>query len=73
VIACLQQARNRVDCGHAAGENGRGHAAFERREVLLEARAGGVGDARVLVAFVFADALLHVGGGGIDWDRDRAG
>src|SRR5437588_421511 len=46
---------------------------LERREAALERRARGVVDARVVVALVLADGVLHVRRGLVDRRDDRAG
>ena len=46
---------------------------LEARERDLERRAGRIGDARVVVALVHADRLLHVRGGLVDGRDDGAG
>jgi len=73
VIAGLQHCRDGVDGGHAAGKDAGGYSAFERGQVFFEAVARGIRDAGVFVSLVLADALLHVGGGGVDGDSDRSG
>ena len=46
---------------------------LERGDVALERLAGGILAARVLVALVLAEPVLHVGGGEVDRRHDRAG
>src|SRR5438309_2050735 len=47
VISGFQHANDGVDGCHAAGKYAGGDSAFEGREILLEARTRGIGDARV--------------------------
>ncbi len=73
VIAGLVHGADGVDRRHAAGEDTRGDAAFEHRQIFFQASAGGIGNAGVFVSFVLAEFLLDVGGGRIDGSRNRAG
>ncbi len=73
VVAGLEHGADGVDGRHAAGEDARGDAAFERRQVFFQAGARGIGNAGVFVALVLAEFLLNVGGGRVDGDRDGAG
>src|SRR5437016_12273724 len=59
--------------GHATSEHVGGRSTFQRSQVLLQARARGVGDTRVFVAFVLSDVLLDVSGGSKNRNGDRAG
>src|SRR5208283_802814 len=72
VVSSLEHGRDGVDGGHSAGEDFRSDSCFERGKIGFEAIAGGIGDARVFVAFVFPDLFLDVSGGSVDGDVDRA-
>ena len=72
VIAGREQLGDRVDRRHARGEGEAGPAALDRREVGFERGARRVLRARVLVALVPAELLLHVGGRLVDRRDDRA-
>src|SRR5690606_16953179 len=58
---------------HAGGKTDPVSSILECRQVWLEGRARGIGDARVLVALVDGRRLLYVGGGLIDRRHDGAG
>ena len=62
-----------VDGRHATGENTRGDAAFEGRQVLFQPGTSGIRNASVFVALVLAQLLLDVCGCWVDGNRHRAG
>src|SRR5579864_1885317 len=53
------------------GEDARCDSALERSQVLLQPRSRRIRHPRVLVPFVLADPLLHIGGSWIDRNRHR--
>ena len=73
VVAGLVHGADGVDRRHAAGKDTRSDSAFEHRQILFQAGAGGIGNARVFVALVLAQFLLNVGGSRVDRNRYRAG
>ena len=73
VIARTQEAKHGVDRGHSRGENVGRLPAFQTRHAALQRLAVRVVGARVVVALVLAQRLVHVGRGLIDRRDDGAG
>ncbi len=73
VLAGAQHAQDGVFGCEPRGERHAGLRLFERGQGTLERGSGGVAGAGVLVALVFADALLGEGRGLEDRHGDRAG
>ena len=73
VVAGVEQVHERRRGAEPGGERVAVRRALERGEALLERGPRRVRDARVVVALVDADGLLHVGRRLVDRGRDRAG
>ena len=73
VIARLHERGHGGDRCHPGGEGARPDPRFEHGDVLLESRPRRVLRARVLVALVPSERLLHVRGRLVDRDGDRSG
>src|SRR5437667_2011217 len=71
VIATLVHSADCIDGGHTAGKNARSDSALERRQVLFQAIARRIGNSGVFVAFVLAEFLLNVSGGGVNGNGYR--
>ncbi len=72
-LAWVDEVHERGRRTDAGAERNPVRRVLEARERDLERAARGVRDARVVVALVLADRLLHVGGGLVDRRDDRAG
>ena len=73
VVAGLEHRGDRADRRHARGKREPRLAALDRRDVALEREARRILRARVLVALVHAELVLHVGRCLIDRRDDGAG
>src|SRR6516162_9192020 len=73
MIARFEQRRDGADGGHARREREPGRAALDVGDVSLERLAGRVLRTCVLVALVFPELFLYVGGRLINRRDDRAG
>jgi hypothetical protein len=73
VITGAEQSENGINCSHAGSENVSAFAAFEFGNGALEGLAVGMIGARVIVAFIFANFFVDVGGGLVDGRDDGAG
>src|SRR6185503_13070884 len=73
VVAGLQEMRDRVGPGHARREREAPLPIFELGQARLERGARGIARARVVVALVLSDRLLHEGRGLEDRDLHAAG
>ena len=72
VIAGFEHGADGIDCRHAAAEDARGDAAFERSQIRFQAIARRVGGTRVVVADVLAQFFLNIGGCRVNWSGYRA-
>src|SRR5580704_6203254 len=60
MVAGAQQPKHGIDRGHSRGEDVGGLSAFQASDATLEGAAVRVCCARVVVAFILAQLLLHV-------------
>ena len=69
MVARTQQPEHGVDRGHSRSKDVGRLAAFQTGHAALQRTPIGVGRARVVVAFIFAQRILHVRGG-LKYGRD---
>src|ERR1700686_763965 len=72
MVAGAQQPKHGIDCRHSRSEDVGGLPAFQASYAALERAAVGMRRARVVVAFVLAQLLLHICGGLKNWRDDSA-